>query len=184
MDGPSPGTVTGLTEIATGVREILSPWKDLHDVIDEYRELDDERVLVLLRADLRGKTSGVGLDASWTRGAEIVHTKQGRVTSFARAKAANEQQRIEGPIKSVVGCFCNKRQHASLALDLYISAVGYDFNAVDGFARQSIGRAKNLNWTYQIKFVDRRHREDDHAPTRWRVLLPRIAVLSGHDGSS
>ena len=38
MDGPSPGTFTGLTEIATGVREILSPWKDLHDVIDEYRE--------------------------------------------------------------------------------------------------------------------------------------------------
>jgi ketosteroid isomerase-like protein len=84
MDGPSPGTFTGLTGIATGVREILSPWKDLHDVIDEYRELDDERVLVLLRHDLRGKTSGLGLDASWTRGAEIVHIKQGRVTRIVK----------------------------------------------------------------------------------------------------
>src|SRR6516164_1692049 len=84
MDGPSPGAFTGLTEIATGVREILSPWKDLHDVIDEYRELGDERVLVLLRADLRGKTSGLGLDASWTRGAEVVHIKQGRVTRIVK----------------------------------------------------------------------------------------------------
>ena len=84
MDGPSPATFTGLTEIARGVREILSPWKDLCDVIDEYRELDDERVLVLLRFDLRGKTSGLGLDASWTRGAEIVHIKQGRVTRIVK----------------------------------------------------------------------------------------------------
>jgi len=84
MDGPSPGTFTGLTETARGVRELLSPWKDLRDVIDEYRELDDERVLVLLRHDLRGKTSGVGLDASWTRGAEIVHIKQGRVTRIVK----------------------------------------------------------------------------------------------------
>jgi ketosteroid isomerase-like protein len=84
IDGPSPGTFTGLTEIARGLREMLSPWKDLRDVIDEYRELDDERVLVLLRFDLRGKTSGVGLDASWTRGAEIVHIKQGRVTKIVK----------------------------------------------------------------------------------------------------
>jgi ketosteroid isomerase-like protein len=84
MDGPSPSTFTGLTEIARGLREMLSPWRDLRDVIDEYRELDDERVLVLLRFDLRGKTSGVGLDASWTRGAEIVHIKQGRVTRIVK----------------------------------------------------------------------------------------------------
>jgi ketosteroid isomerase-like protein len=84
MDGPSPGTFTGLTEIARGLREMLSPWRDLRDVIDEYRELDDERVLVLLRFDLRGKTSGLGLDASWTRGAEIVHIKQGQVTRIVK----------------------------------------------------------------------------------------------------
>jgi integrase len=37
MDGPSPGTFTGLTEIASGLREMPSLWKDPRDVIDEYR---------------------------------------------------------------------------------------------------------------------------------------------------
>jgi hypothetical protein len=68
-------------------------------------------------------------------------------------------------------------------LEPYVFAVRYDFNAVDRFAHQSIRDAKNLNWAYQIKFIDRRQREDDDAPTRCRTLPLRIAVLSGHDGS-
>lgn len=63
---------------------MLSPWEDVRIVVDPYRELDGERVLVLLRMDLRGKTSGLELDARWTRGAEVVQIADGRVTRIVK----------------------------------------------------------------------------------------------------
>ena len=62
-DGPSPGTFTGLAGMAQAMREFLSAWEGLHARVDEYRELDDERVLVSARWSGRGKTSGLELDA-------------------------------------------------------------------------------------------------------------------------
>jgi hypothetical protein len=41
-DGPSPGTFTGLMEMAEATREFLSIWKGFHIHVDEYRELDDQ----------------------------------------------------------------------------------------------------------------------------------------------
>lgn len=84
VDGPSPGTFTGLSELARVTRELLSPWEDVRIVVDAYRELDDGRVLVLLGMDLRGKTSGLELDARWTRGAEVVQISDGRVTRIVK----------------------------------------------------------------------------------------------------
>jgi hypothetical protein len=85
VDGPSPGAFTGLSELTRATRELLSPWEDVRIVVDAYRELDGERVLVLLRMDLRGKTSGLELDAPrWTRGAEVVQIKDGRVTRIVK----------------------------------------------------------------------------------------------------
>jgi hypothetical protein len=52
--------------------------------VDAYRELDDERVLVLPRMDLRGKTSGLELDARWTRGAEVVQIRDRTVTRMVK----------------------------------------------------------------------------------------------------
>ena len=84
MDGPSPTTFTGLIEMASGLRDLLSPWKDVRSMVDDYRELDDERTLVLLRYDLRGKASGLELDPRWTRGAEVVHIRDGRVRKIVK----------------------------------------------------------------------------------------------------
>ena len=43
-DGPSPGHWTGMAGLWKGFRDFLSTWEDLRVEVDEYRELDDERV--------------------------------------------------------------------------------------------------------------------------------------------
>jgi ketosteroid isomerase-like protein len=78
-DGPTPSTFRGLAELATGMREALSAWQNLRTTVDEYRELDEKRVLVLLRYSGRGKTSGLELDALDTRGARVFHVCDGKV---------------------------------------------------------------------------------------------------------
>jgi hypothetical protein len=60
-DGPAPGTWNGLTGRAEAWREFLSAWDDLRIEVDEYRELDGERVLALVHLTGRGKSIGVEL---------------------------------------------------------------------------------------------------------------------------
>ena len=48
-DGPAPGTWTGLAGMEEASRDWVSAWEDWHAEAEEYRELDDERVLVLYR---------------------------------------------------------------------------------------------------------------------------------------
>src|SRR5438128_11789343 len=65
-DGPAPDTWTGVAGMAKGWREVLSAWEELRAVADEYRQLVDQRVLVLASLGGRGKTSG--LDVGETQG--------------------------------------------------------------------------------------------------------------------
>jgi ketosteroid isomerase-like protein len=58
-DGPLPGSYTGLPSMAAAMRVLLDVWKEYRVEATEYRELDDERVLVLVRYGGRGKTSGL-----------------------------------------------------------------------------------------------------------------------------
>lgn len=48
--------------------------------MDEYRDLDGERVLVLSRFSGRGKTSGLELEKMRSKGAELFHIRGGKVT--------------------------------------------------------------------------------------------------------
>jgi ketosteroid isomerase-like protein len=75
-DGPEPGRVTGLVGLAEVMRTILSVSDDLHTEVEEYRELDAERVLVLTRWNSRGKKSGVPVVGA---GAEVFMIRDGRV---------------------------------------------------------------------------------------------------------
>src|SRR5437588_9004993 len=61
-DGPAPGRWTGLAGLADGFRAYVSTWSEYRVEAEEYRELDDERVLVVILLGGRGKTSGLDLE--------------------------------------------------------------------------------------------------------------------------
>jgi ketosteroid isomerase-like protein len=84
-DGPSPGTWTGVAGMAQGWRTWLSAWEEFHQQADEFHELDDERVLVLVRFSGRGKTSGLKLEQLeqlGARAAAVCYVRGGKVTRF------------------------------------------------------------------------------------------------------
>jgi ketosteroid isomerase-like protein len=81
-DGPDPGSWTGLAGMAEALHNILSVWEGLSGEVEEYRELDAERVLVLSRRSGRAKTSGLELERMRTKGAQLFHVRGGRVTRF------------------------------------------------------------------------------------------------------
>ena len=79
-DGPSPGSWTGLARMAEALRDFLNAWEGHRIDVDEYRELDDERVLVLIHRTGLGKSSGLGLGHMQTKGANLFHVRDDRVT--------------------------------------------------------------------------------------------------------
>jgi ketosteroid isomerase-like protein len=78
--GPDGGCWKGLAAMAAAWRTYLGAWEDYRTEVDEYRQLDDERVLVLLRLSGRGKTSGVQLGKIRTEAANLFHFRGGKVT--------------------------------------------------------------------------------------------------------
>jgi hypothetical protein len=58
----------------------LSTWERFRVVADEYRELDDERVLVLFQVSGRGKISGLQGGQIATKGANLFHIRGRKVT--------------------------------------------------------------------------------------------------------
>jgi len=79
-DGPEPGTHTGHAGMAAGWRGFLGAWGDYRVVADEYRELDGERVLVLMQHGGYGRASGLGDQQLRTEGANVFHIRDGKVT--------------------------------------------------------------------------------------------------------
>jgi hypothetical protein len=49
-DGPEPASLKGHSAARQWTRDFLSAWEGYRLVVDEYRELNEERVLVLVRA--------------------------------------------------------------------------------------------------------------------------------------
>jgi ketosteroid isomerase-like protein len=79
-DGPTPGSWTGLAGLAEGTRDWLSAWEDARAEVDDYRELDDKRVLVLVHVTGRGKASGLEIGQVQAKGANLFHVRGGKVT--------------------------------------------------------------------------------------------------------
>jgi ketosteroid isomerase-like protein len=82
VGGPEPGTWKGIDEMTTSVRAFMSAWEDYGIEADQYRELDDERVLVLVRLSGRGKISGLRIEDMGGLGAEVWHVRAGRVVKL------------------------------------------------------------------------------------------------------
>ena len=76
-DGPEPGRSTGRTGLAPKLLEFQNAWQEYHSEAVEYRELDDERVLVLTYASGRAKASGVHVGQMR---ANVFHVRSGKVT--------------------------------------------------------------------------------------------------------
>jgi len=71
----------GVDAMSRTWREFLTAWENYRVEAREYHELDDERVLVALRPQGRGKVSGLEIDAAAGRGtANVFHVRRGRVT--------------------------------------------------------------------------------------------------------
>jgi hypothetical protein len=77
-DGPTPG-LAGLEEMGERWRDFLSVWEGVKVEVREWRELDEERVLVLSRWSGRGKSSGLELGQTRPAGANVFHIRDGSV---------------------------------------------------------------------------------------------------------
>jgi ketosteroid isomerase-like protein len=82
VDGLSPGQRTGLKSMAAGWREFLQDWDDFRAKADEYRELDDERVLALHHFFGRGKRSGIEVGQTGSEGACLFCVRDGSVRTL------------------------------------------------------------------------------------------------------
>jgi ketosteroid isomerase-like protein len=80
IGGPEPGKWDGLTEMAASVRDFMSAWEDYGIRAEEYRELDNERVLVLVQLSGRGKVSRLEIADTDAQGAEVWHVRDAKVT--------------------------------------------------------------------------------------------------------
>ena len=82
-DGPSPGTWKGLPAMRSAFRDWLSAWEGWTAEAEDYRELDDERVIVMTTSSGRGKTSGLGVrELGFAHGANLFHLREGKVTTL------------------------------------------------------------------------------------------------------
>ena len=81
-DGPTPGRWTGIVAAGEAWRDFLSAWEGYRTEVDEFRELDSERVLVLVHVSGSGRTSGLDLTQMGASGASLFHLRDGKVTSF------------------------------------------------------------------------------------------------------
>src|SRR6266404_1302569 len=78
-EGPDASQSTGVAAMAERWRYWMSSWENYRSEAEEYRELDSERVLVLMRHRGRGRTSGVEVEQLDMRGTNLFHIRNGKV---------------------------------------------------------------------------------------------------------
>jgi ketosteroid isomerase-like protein len=79
VDGQAPGSWKGVSAMNAAWREFASAWEDWRIEAEEYRELDDERVLSVGHFSGRGKRSGLEVGQMRARGASLWHVRGGKV---------------------------------------------------------------------------------------------------------
>ena len=79
VGGPTPGSWKGRAAMARAAGELFSVWDEHRSVVEDYRVLDGERVLVLAHTRARGKASGLELDQSQRKVAALFQVRDGKV---------------------------------------------------------------------------------------------------------
>ena len=78
-DGPDRGRRVGLEEMAEAWRRHLSSWLEFHTRAEEYVELDDDRVLVLVAFGGTPRFIGLDITDAPSKGANVFEIKDGKV---------------------------------------------------------------------------------------------------------
>jgi ketosteroid isomerase-like protein len=77
VGGPEPRSGTGLSGLASGIRDWLGAWDDWRLEAVEFRDIDGEHVFVTTTNLGRGKASGLQVES---RGANLFRLCDGKVT--------------------------------------------------------------------------------------------------------
>ena len=83
IGGLIEGRWTGVSEMGKAWAVMLSAWDDLKADPEEFREVDDERVLVFLKNQGRGRGSGIEIGEISTKAANVFTLRDGKVTRLA-----------------------------------------------------------------------------------------------------
>jgi hypothetical protein len=101
VDGPEPMRLRGLRAMLQHWRGFLRAWDGSDIAVDEYRQLDEHRVLVLVHTG-RGRARASGLELERPDadgGAQVFHIREATVTRlatyFTRERALSDL-RLEG----------------------------------------------------------------------------------------
>ena len=90
-DGPEPDSWKRGAEMREALRDMLRTWERFQVEVDDCRELDDRRVLVLWRYTARGRVSGLDAERMPEQGANVFELGDGRVrrlSTYVEAKHA------------------------------------------------------------------------------------------------
>jgi ketosteroid isomerase-like protein len=79
IGGLMEGSWTGVADMGNAWGAMLAAWEDLKAIPEEFRELDDERVLVLLQNTGRGRGSGIEIGGISARSANVFTVRNGKV---------------------------------------------------------------------------------------------------------
>jgi hypothetical protein len=77
-DGPTAGRWTGVPGMTHAMRDFLGAWEGSRIEVEECRQVDGERVLVLTCVGGRGKTSGLDIGHTRAVAAAVFRVRQGK----------------------------------------------------------------------------------------------------------
>jgi ketosteroid isomerase-like protein len=80
--GPADGSWRGLASVRKALREYMSIWENMRPEVEEFRELDGERIIAMSSPRGRGKGSGVELGQMAIKEAQLFHVRDGKVTKI------------------------------------------------------------------------------------------------------
>jgi hypothetical protein len=83
VGGPEPGSAKGVRGMTEAYWDWLNAWEDFCVLAEEYRELEDGRVLVLVANTGRGRGSGLDIRHMIGKGANLFDIEAGRVRRLA-----------------------------------------------------------------------------------------------------
>jgi hypothetical protein len=81
-DLPASGSSQGVAGMRQAWIDFQDVWDEHRVETDEFRELDEERVLVLCHFIARGRTSGMDIEQLRTTGANVFYLREGMVVKL------------------------------------------------------------------------------------------------------